>query len=77
MNLPYMYMKLSLVSLHVTNQALYLLPSLGQGLHLSVVRLEIQTGQDPYDSHSGDRSHPPLMLSLHVCLQGASAGVLL
>ena len=36
-------------------QALYLLPSLGQGLTISIVRLELATERDPYESHAGDR----------------------
>ena len=36
-------------------QALYLLPSLGQGLTISIVRLELATERDPYESHNGDR----------------------
>ena len=36
-------------------QALYLLPSLGQGLTISIVRLEMATQRDPYKSHNGDR----------------------
>ena len=36
-------------------QALYLLPSLGEGLTISIVRLELATERDPYESHNGDR----------------------
>ena len=36
-------------------QALYLLPSLGPGLTISIVRLELATERDPYESHNGDR----------------------
>ena len=36
-------------------QALYLLPSLDQGLTISIVRLELATEKDPYDNHNGDR----------------------
>ena len=36
-------------------QALYLLPSLGQGLTVSIVRLELATERDPYENHNGDR----------------------
>ena len=36
-------------------QALFLLPSLGQHLTISIVRLELATERDPYESHNGER----------------------
>ena len=36
-------------------QALFLLPSLGQHLTISIVRLELATERDPYESHKGER----------------------
>ena len=36
-------------------QALFLLPSLGQDLTISIVRLELATERDPYESHNGER----------------------
>lgn len=43
-------------------QAIYLLPSLGPGIQLSIVRIEIQTGyEDAYNNHKGDRE--PMLTS--------------